>query len=473
MLSFLYGEKQLLKKILNTLLCFLVCILLDSAASAKTYYVAVNGSDTNAGTLERPFATINKGTPLLAAGDILYIRGGTYNQTITVENSGTVGAFITVMGYPGETVVIDGQDVLPTGVWGALFAVTGNYAVVRDVTVKNSNWMGLVLKGHHDQAISVKSYGNKENGILVVGDYGRVENCEVWWNCKSNEYGKNERAGWASGLSAARHPQHALLRNNRVWNNWGEGLSTYEAEYTNMEDNVVYDNWSANVYLSDTKYSVLQRNLVYRTPDNPVKGTGASEAGITMGDENYNPPSSDNKIINNLVLGTNTCFYFWQGISGGGLINTLIAYNTFVGSYMDTNLKISDGSHSNTRIENNLIEQSNTLPIAAITLDNSGLSFSYNLWSKNPPSGASGTADVIDEPKLAKTGAIAPGELTPEWFKILAGSPARDRAKAISEVTEDFFGTARGKYPDIGACEFQQTDVTPPTPPIGIMILKK
>jgi hypothetical protein len=384
-----------------------------------------------------------------------------------------VGAFITVMGYPGETADINGQDILPTGVWGGLFNVTGNYVVVRDVTVKNSNWMGLALKGHHDQAISVKSYGNKENGILVVGDYGRVENCEVWWNCKSNEYGKNERAGWASGLSAARHPQHALLRNNRIWNNWGEGLSTYEAEYTTMEDNVVYDNWSANVYLSDTKYSVLQRNLVYRTPDNPVKGTGASEVGIMMGDEKYNPPSSDNTVINNLVKGTNTCFNFWQGTSGGGLINTLIAHNTFVGSYNQTNFTITYGTHSNTRIENNIIEQSDSLPVASISGNNSGLSFSYNAWSKNPPSSASGMGDVIGDPKLAKTGPVGPGELTPEWFKILGISPSRDRAKAISEVTEDFFGTARGKSPDMGAHEFQQVDFTPPAAPTGLIILKK
>jgi len=463
----------LLKKIPNLLLCFSVFILLHSVASAKTYYVAVDGSDTNAGTPEKPFGTINKGARLLTAGDTLYIRGGTYNQAVSVENSGTAGVFITVMGYPGETAVIDGQDLLPTGVGGALFDVTGNYVVVRDVTVRNSNWMGLVLKGHHDQAISVKSHRNKENGILVSGDSGRVENCEVWWNCKSNEYGKKERGGWASGLSAARHPQDALLRKNRVWNNWGEGLSTYEAEYTTMEDNVVYDNWSANVYLSDTRYSVLQRNLVYRTPDNPVKGTGASEVGIMMGDEKYNPPSSDNRVINNLVKGTNTCFNFWQGTSGGGLINTLIAHNTFVGSYLDTNLTIYYGAHSNTRIENNIIEQSDSLPIASISGTTSGLSFSYNVWSKNPPSSASGMGDVIGDPKLAKTGAVGPGELTPEWFKVLAGSPARDRAKILIEVTEDFFRTARGKYPDIGADEFQEVDITPPAPPAGLIILRK
>jgi hypothetical protein len=463
----------LLKKKLSLFLCFSVLILFNSVAFAKTYYVAVNGSDANAGTFEKPFATINKGANLLVAGDTLYIRGGTYNQTVSVENSGTASEFITVMGYLGEAAIIDGQDILPTGVWGVLFNVVGNYVAVRDLTVKNSNWMGLALRGHHIQAISVKSHRNKENGILVSGEYGRVENCEVWWNCKSNEYGRNERGGWASGLSAARYPKYALLRKNKVWNNWGEGLSTYEAENTIIEENFVWDNWGPNIYLSDTKYTVCQRNMVYRTVGNPASGYGGSEAGIMMGDEKYNPPSSDNKIINNFVKGTNTCFNFWQGTSGGGLINTLIAHNTFVASYMETNLTITYGTHSNTRIESNIIEQSDSLPVASISGSNSGLSFSYNLWSKDPPSGASGMGDVIDEPKLAKTGAVGPGELTPEWFKILAGSPARDRAKVISEVSEDFFRIARGKYPDMGAYEFQEVDITPPAPPIGLIILKK
>jgi len=212
---------QLLKEKLGLFLCLSVLILFDTVASAKTYYVAVNGSDSNPGTFGKPFVTINKGAGLLVAGDTLYIRGGTYNQTVSVENSGTASASITVMGYMGETAIIDGQHTLPTSDWGDLFNVTGNYVTIRELQVKNSNWMGLVLSGQHARAINIKAHLNKENGILVSGDYGRVENCEVWWNCKSNEYGKNERGNWASGLSAARHPQHALLRRNRVWNNWG------------------------------------------------------------------------------------------------------------------------------------------------------------------------------------------------------------------------------------------------------------
>lgn len=331
--------------------------------------------------------------------------------------------------------------------------------------------MGVATHGHHDQVIGVKSHHNMENGILVTGDYGLVEKCEVWWNCKEHEYNQNIHTDstWASGLSAARHPRYAILRKNKVWNNWGEGLSTYEAEYTTMEDNIVYDNWSTNVYLSDTRYSVLQRNVVYCTPSSPLNGTGGAQVGIMLGDEQYNPSSTDNKVINNFVKGCNRTFYWWQGVQGGGLVNVLVAYNTFSSSDSTANFQISSGAHSNTRIENNIVEQADSLPIAIVGTK-TGLSFSNNLWSKAPSPNASGTGDVIADPKLAKTGQIGPGSLASEWFEILSNSPARDSAKVISEVTEDFFKTGRGQYPDIGAHEYVAADNIPLAAPVGLRI---
>ena len=444
---------------------FLFCLFPLSAISwAASYYVAMGGSDAYPGTLEQPFATINEAANRAMPGDTVYLRSGTYNQIVYVWRSGTAATPITYSGYPGETTVIDGQDTLPTADWGALFNVEGSYVVVRDLTVQNSNWMGLVLRGQHDQAINVKSYKNKEHGILVNGDYGLVENSEVWWNCKSNEYGKMLRGNWASGLSAGRHPYFATIRKCKVWNNWGEGLSTFEAQNTTMEDNVVYDNWRPNVYLSDAKYTIFQRNLVYSTPGNPCNS--GVQIGIAMGDEAYNPPSSDIKVINNFVSGNMRKFCWWQGVLGGGLINTLIGYNTFVNSVNETNFKIENGTHSNTSIENNIILQEDSLPIAIIE-SSGGLSFSYNLWSKTFPPNASGTGNVIGNPQLRKTGPTGPGELTPEWFKILDSSPARERAKVINEATEDYFGTARGRYPDMGAYELPSQ----PAPPTGLRVI--
>ena len=55
--------------------------------------------------------------------------------------------------------------------------------------------------------------------------------------------------------------------------------------------------------------------------------------------------------------------------------------------------------------------------------------------------------------------------MTPEWFKLLADSPAINKAKILTEITDDFFKTTRGNNPDIGAHEYIGS--TPPTPVPG------
>jgi hypothetical protein len=50
----------------------------------NTYYIAADGNDNNAGTIDAPFATLGKLNGLLSAGDTAYLRGGTYtDDTVT------------------------------------------------------------------------------------------------------------------------------------------------------------------------------------------------------------------------------------------------------------------------------------------------------------------------------------------------------------------------------------------------------
>src|SRR4051812_31635207 len=88
-------------------------------AVQATYYVAPDGSDTNAGTLSAPFQTLEKARdtvrPLLASmtGDIeVVLRGGTYARTatfaLTNADGGTGTNYVVYRAYAGEFPVIDG-----------------------------------------------------------------------------------------------------------------------------------------------------------------------------------------------------------------------------------------------------------------------------------------------------------------------------------------------------------------------------
>jgi len=81
------------------------------AASPSTYYVATSGSDGNTGTWEQPWRTVQHGLDMAGPGDTVMVRGGTYNEYLHTNTSGTDGAPITLRGYPGEAVVLDGSGL--------------------------------------------------------------------------------------------------------------------------------------------------------------------------------------------------------------------------------------------------------------------------------------------------------------------------------------------------------------------------
>lgn len=90
---------------------------------ASTYYVATNGADNNPGNITQPFATIGKLNSVLHAGDIAYIRGGTYNPVNTPGASahyrldgltGSAIAPIQIWAYPTETVILSCGNITPT-----------------------------------------------------------------------------------------------------------------------------------------------------------------------------------------------------------------------------------------------------------------------------------------------------------------------------------------------------------------------
>lgn len=94
----------------------LLCATLIPAATAwagNTYFVGTSGSDSNPGTADKPFATIQKGLTLAQAGDAVNLLSGTYrDQSASFVRSGSTSAPITVQAAPGASVTIKGSDVI-------------------------------------------------------------------------------------------------------------------------------------------------------------------------------------------------------------------------------------------------------------------------------------------------------------------------------------------------------------------------
>jgi hypothetical protein len=75
----------------------------------KTWFVATNGSNSNEGTLEAPFKTIQYAVSKMNGADKIIVREGHYHETITVENVASKKlALAEITNYNNEKVVLDG-----------------------------------------------------------------------------------------------------------------------------------------------------------------------------------------------------------------------------------------------------------------------------------------------------------------------------------------------------------------------------
>lgn len=135
-------------------------LLAASTASATTYYVALTGLDTNAGTSAgAPWRTIGKASATMVAGDVVRISPGVYTETLAPTRNGTSAARITYMGdisNPSSVVVnaiqFYGQDyisikgVQTVGDISVLANTSGNSAD-RDSILFCNGLGGLSLNG--------------------------------------------------------------------------------------------------------------------------------------------------------------------------------------------------------------------------------------------------------------------------------------------------------------------------------------
>lgn len=85
----------------------------DPAGPAKSFHVSFSsGDDSNAGSLEAPFKTIQKAASSMSPGDTCYIHAGTYYEMVRPANSGIESEPLVFTVYRDDEVVIHGGKIL-------------------------------------------------------------------------------------------------------------------------------------------------------------------------------------------------------------------------------------------------------------------------------------------------------------------------------------------------------------------------
>src|SRR5579884_1586498 len=74
---------------------------------SRAWYVAMSGTDAGDGSLAQPFRTIQHAADLATNGDTVFIRAGTYRETVKPASDG-----VTFEAYNGEDVTVSGADAV-------------------------------------------------------------------------------------------------------------------------------------------------------------------------------------------------------------------------------------------------------------------------------------------------------------------------------------------------------------------------
>ncbi|HEV7298428.1 MAG TPA: proprotein convertase P-domain-containing protein [Tepidisphaeraceae bacterium] len=122
---------------------------LEARFLLTSYFVSTAGSDVNPGTsIDEPLRTIQQAVNAAMPGDTVFVRGGTYRETVSTPRSGTALARITIQNYGDEVVTVSGTDVI-TGSWASVSnevyraPMPWNYQFENQVATYDSNQVFL------------------------------------------------------------------------------------------------------------------------------------------------------------------------------------------------------------------------------------------------------------------------------------------------------------------------------------------
>ncbi len=417
----------------------------------NVYYVDPVGSDSNPGTRQAPWRTIQHAAGRVRAGDTVLINPGVYNGGIRLSTSGmetspiTFRANLTTSGHSrltwmnlnlnwSSSVFIKGSSVIIEGSGGerdAFFITEANYIILEGLTIQHATRAGLRISWSHH--VSVRRCLFADNGRWGIftdfSDYTLIEDCE--------SYG----ARLEHGIYISNSSDYPIIRRNRLHHNYacglhmngdismgGDGIISHGL----VECNMIYANGVAGgsaINMDGVTDTIVRNNLLY---DNHASGISVFQIDGGSGSQNNRllnntiimpadgrwainiPETSDtgNKVFNNILFS----YHPWRG-------GILIAEPHLAGFESDYNIVVSrfsvDGGDS------------------VIGLD-AWRALGYDRHS------------IIATPEQLFVNPAA------RDYHLKPGSPAIDAGIALPDVTSDLDGRPRPWGPafDIGAYEW-------------------
>jgi hypothetical protein len=429
-----------------------------SAFSGTTYYVAINGSDSNNGTsTSTPFLTVAKGLSMAGPNvRILFRRGDTFTHTttnVTAAGPGIIGAYgsgnkpvlnssggISVSASDWRIMDVELVDTGSANSWGLILSTetrTDNVSFIRCKTTGYyvglgwSEW-GTVFTNPHAGTVIWECELNSPttNGTYVGGyhlvllgnnihDIGSSHVVRCW---KGHKAAISHNRLWNPGptrhaiklhspLASSNYPdtRYVSITDNLVRGTiWSVAIGPQDAQSDERVHNVVYER-NRHYGESSVQIDVLveARNVLVR--NNILDGTGASSeyVGVAVWQRGVEPTPDSVRVLH----------------------NTIVRNDSSVSAYALSVQSVA----TNVTLVGNIVSAPLTTTKAAVTgTAGSGFTNTNNIVSNTP-----GFTDA------------AGGNYTlSSWGAAVGASVVR------TDVRLDYIGARRDASPDAGAFEY-------------------
>ncbi|MBN8688851.1 MAG: DUF4990 domain-containing protein [Chitinophagales bacterium] len=181
----------------------IVLISISQLTFGRTFYMSPSGNNSNAGTISAPWLTLEYAENQLAAGDTLYLRGGTYRSSkatgivnrFYIDNLyGTAANKIYILNYPGEKPVFNMNEQLIAGAPGdgpvGLKIENAGYLHIRGIRITSlaqnpaniNSPCGMILYNVDNSIVELVEIDYIQGyGMYLQGgsDNNLIKNCDV------------------------------------------------------------------------------------------------------------------------------------------------------------------------------------------------------------------------------------------------------------------------------------------------------
>jgi len=293
------------------------------AQVGSKYYVSKSGSDSNPGTINLPWLTVQHAANTVTAGATVYVFGGVYNEAVNFPASGTATAPITFENYPGKNPILDGTGVTccgASGTEGLITIVNQSYITVQGFEIRNftTNNPSLVpigvwitgsstgVKILKNIVHNITTMSEKNGNAFGISAYGTSKTPITQLTINGNEV-FDLRTGNSESVNVDGNVTHFAITNNLVHDNDNIGIDAIgyegvgpvgydEAMYGEISGNTIYNisgianpgegnQYDADgLYCDGCAYVTFERNLLFQV-DYGIETTSENQVCLQNGTE--------------------------------------------------------------------------------------------------------------------------------------------------------------------------------------------